>query len=343
MELDPSSIEPGPAASYMVPDDDADARLVTDLRDRGQLSPITVCPIGDGQYRMIDGHRRLRAHAAATTMAEGPGKCGSTLRAIVRQVTDLDAALENLADADHRRRRCALESAHDIASTYALAVQQSPRLTLREFGTSVGRAFGTVSEQIRIAELVTPALLRDAGAERPDGAIVTAVRKIGHTTLRSVTKLAAKGDYDGAAALLRAAVSRASSTSRSGRPRRRPGGHGGNFERSDAGSHSQLVDGEASDERIAGCRHRRCRRLPASRRPGLAPGDAVQMVAACAALVRATTAVSFIEAPSGAALVLGQRPEQLDAVGCDQLAAAIAALHNRLAARRRQLTVVSSA
>ena len=337
VELDPSRIQLDDPARCVVPDDQEDARLAEDLRARGQVEPIIVRPLGDGRFEIVDGRRRVRLHTAIMATPETSGACQPEVRAIVRHVTPLDAAVARLSAADFAGRLCALEAAHEVASTYHLAAQQDSNLTMRDFGTSISRAFGTVSEQIRIAKVVTPTLLREAGAEREGGTIDAVVRKLTHATLLRIAKRKETGDGSGAAALLRTALAQASEPVTKRGPRHRP-------DTPEAAANSATSTATENAPGV-GAGDAQVGVPPASAGSALRDGASIasvssettRMVVACAAIVRSTTRIAYIEAPSGAALVIGDRVESLDSVGCDQLSAAIDALHERLAARRSEL------
>jgi len=101
-ELAVGSIRPNPKQPRTVFDEDALGELVESIREVGLLQPVVVRPLGDEQYELVMGERRLRATQAAGL---------ETIPAIVRptQEHDLlrDALLENL----HRAQLNPLEEA----------------------------------------------------------------------------------------------------------------------------------------------------------------------------------------------------------------------------------------
>ena len=171
IDLDPSqirvSVSVGALAHGTITDEAADAALTEDLRRRGQLAPVTVRPLGDRTFELIDGHRRVRAHDAVMRGADPSAACRATIRAVVRQVTPLDAAVARLAELDHQRDLCALERAVAVGHVYTLARADRPALTTREFAASVNRAHGATSEQIRITEHITARAAGCRGSRAP--------------------------------------------------------------------------------------------------------------------------------------------------------------------------------
>jgi ParB/RepB/Spo0J family partition protein len=90
-------ILPNPDQPRRILSEQDDNELMEDIRERGVLQPIIVCPAGGkpGRYVLVAGQRRLRASGMAGNV---------TIPAIVRNYTELEArtvaAIENLQRKD---------------------------------------------------------------------------------------------------------------------------------------------------------------------------------------------------------------------------------------------------
>ena len=80
---------------FKVLDDEKMEDLIESIRENGILTPVLVRPIGNDQYEMISGHRRM--HAASMLKME-------MIPAIVRQMSDAEAVLK-MVDSNIRKRR----------------------------------------------------------------------------------------------------------------------------------------------------------------------------------------------------------------------------------------------
>ena len=94
-DLDPAKISDFPNHPFHVRMDEEMEQMVESVRERGVLSPVLVCPMPDGSYQMVSGHRRK----FASELAELP-----TVPCIVRELTD-DEAIIIMGDSNLQRER----------------------------------------------------------------------------------------------------------------------------------------------------------------------------------------------------------------------------------------------
>jgi ParB family transcriptional regulator, chromosome partitioning protein len=97
-------ISPNPNQPRKMFDETALAELASSIRERGVMEPIVVRP-KDGKYEIVAGERRYRASKLAG-LAEIP--------AIVRDLSDEDAAAEALLENFQREDLTTIEKAHAI-------------------------------------------------------------------------------------------------------------------------------------------------------------------------------------------------------------------------------------
>ncbi len=147
-DLAVQSIRPNPKQPRQVFDEDALAELVASIGEVGLLQPVVVRPLGDDQYELVMGERRLRATQAAGL---------DTIPAIVRptQEHDLlrDALLENL----HRAQLNPLEEAaayQQLLSDFGC--------TQEELSGRIKRSRPHISNTIRLLQLPAPVQRRVA-------------------------------------------------------------------------------------------------------------------------------------------------------------------------------------
>lgn len=147
-ELPVSGIRPNPKQPRTVFDEDALSELVESIREVGLLQPIVVRPLGDDQYELVMGERRLRATQAADL---------ESIPAIVRptQEHDLlrDALLENL----HRAQLNPLEE----AAAYQQLLTDFG-CTQEELSLRIKRSRPHISNTIRLLQLPAPVQRRVA-------------------------------------------------------------------------------------------------------------------------------------------------------------------------------------
>ena len=94
-DLPTTEISDFPDHPFKVRMDEEMEQMVESVRERGVLSPVLVCPMPDGSYQMVSGHRRK----FASELAELP-----TVPCIVRELTD-DEAIIIMVDSNLQRER----------------------------------------------------------------------------------------------------------------------------------------------------------------------------------------------------------------------------------------------
>lgn len=100
--LQVGAISPNPRQPREVFDDEPLAELAHSLREVGMLQPVVVRPLGEGQYELVAGERRLRA-ARMAGLDEVP--------AVVRETGDDQLLTEALVENIHRTDLNPLEEA----------------------------------------------------------------------------------------------------------------------------------------------------------------------------------------------------------------------------------------
>ena len=93
MEIEIAKIHPFKNHPFHVVDDDRMKRLVDSIRENGILVPAIVRSIGNDEYEMISGHRRM--HAAQKLGME-------RIPVIIREMTD-DEAIVKMVDSNIQR------------------------------------------------------------------------------------------------------------------------------------------------------------------------------------------------------------------------------------------------
>ena len=147
-ELPIDSIRANPQQPRSIFDEDALQELVFSISTIGLLQPIVVRPLGNNEYELVAGERRLRASALA----------GFTeIPAIIRHTEDAnmlrDALLENL----HRSNLNALEE----AAAYSQMLTDFG-CTQEELAQRIGRSRPQVSNTLRLLKLPAPVQSRVA-------------------------------------------------------------------------------------------------------------------------------------------------------------------------------------
>lgn len=145
---------------YKVQDNEEMAALSESIRENGILSPLVVRPVGNEQYEIISGHRRLYA-ARKAGLAEVP---------VLICDLDRDAAAIALVDSNlHREHILPSEKAfayklkaealkHQGQRTDITSVQVAPKLSTEIIGEQEGISKDTVKRYIRLTHLI-PELL----------------------------------------------------------------------------------------------------------------------------------------------------------------------------------------
>ncbi len=140
-ELDTESIRPNPQQPRSVFDEDALAELAFSIKEIGLLQPVVVRPIGEDDYELIAGERRLRA-----TKEAGLG----TIPAIIRTTDDADMLRDALLENLHRADLNPLEE----AAAYAQMLTDFD-CTQEQLAARIGRSRPQVSNTLRLLKLPT--------------------------------------------------------------------------------------------------------------------------------------------------------------------------------------------
>lgn len=101
-EIPIASITPNPRQPRTVFDEDQLAELVSSIKDVGLLQPVVVRPLGNDQYELVMGERRLRATKEAGF---------TTIPAIIRPTEEADLLRDALLENLHRAQLNPLEEA----------------------------------------------------------------------------------------------------------------------------------------------------------------------------------------------------------------------------------------
>lgn len=118
--------------------------LATSLRERGQLTPVLVRPLGDGRYQLVHGERRWRAAQVAGL---------ATLRAEVRDLDEAEAYRLALVENLQRDDLNAIEEGEAFRRLLAEGMTQA------QVGGLVGKTQSYVAQKLRL--LNAPACLRE--------------------------------------------------------------------------------------------------------------------------------------------------------------------------------------
>ncbi|GHG04278.1 MULTISPECIES: ParB/RepB/Spo0J family partition protein [Amycolatopsis] len=147
-EIPVGSIKPNPKQPRQVFDEDALAELEHSIREFGLMQPIVVRELGNDEYELVMGERRLRASQQAELEA---------IPAIVRQTADesmlRDALLENI----HRVQLNPLEE----AAAYQQLLDEFA-VTHEELASRIGRSRPVITNTIRLLKLPLPVQRRVA-------------------------------------------------------------------------------------------------------------------------------------------------------------------------------------
>ncbi len=137
-----SSIEANPYQPRTQFDEEALNELAQSIKTYGLIQPVTVRPVGNGNYQLISGERRFRA-AQIAGLTEIP--------AFVRTVDDAQsiqmALVENIQRADL--------NAIEIAMSYQMLIDEC-HFTQEELGAKVGKTNTTISNYLPLLKLPTP-------------------------------------------------------------------------------------------------------------------------------------------------------------------------------------------
>lgn len=162
MQLPVNKLRPFENHPFQVKDDDEMEQLVWSILTQGVLTPLVVRPMGNEEYGVISGHRRLRACQKAGI---------ETVPALIYTL-DRDAAAIALVDSNlHREKILPSEKAFayklkmDAMSHQGTSCQVGTKLRTDEMiGECTGESARQVQRYIRLTELI-PEILRmvDAG------------------------------------------------------------------------------------------------------------------------------------------------------------------------------------
>ena len=136
---------------FKVADNEEMDQLVESIRTQGVLTPVVVRPMGDGEYEVISGHRRL--HACKKAGME-------TIPALVMDM-DRDAAAIALVDSNlHREHILPSEKAfafkmkRDALNRQGTSRQLGEKLSVTQISESAGDSERQVHRYIRLTYLI---------------------------------------------------------------------------------------------------------------------------------------------------------------------------------------------
>ena len=147
-ELPLAAIRPNPRQPRTVFDEDSLAELAESIAEVGLLQPVVVRPLGEGQYELVMGERRLRACALAGL---------ETIPAIVRRTEDADLLRDALLENLHRAQLNPLEE----AAAYQQMLDDFG-CTQEELSRRIKRSRPQISNTIRLLQLPPPVQRRVA-------------------------------------------------------------------------------------------------------------------------------------------------------------------------------------
>jgi len=196
-ELPIGVIAPNPRQPRTVFDEEALAELVFSIKEIGLLQPIVVRDVGNEQFELIAGERRLRASKEAGL---------ASIPAIIRATDDEDLLRDALLENLHRANLNALEEAaayQQLLSDFGC--------TQEELAPRIGRSRPQVSNTLRLLKLPPDVQRRvaagvlSAGHARallslddPAAMEVLAARIVAEgLSVRSVEEIIIVGDGDG--------------------------------------------------------------------------------------------------------------------------------------------------
>ena len=142
---------------FKVLDDEKMQDLVDSIKENGILTPVLVRPIGNDQYEMISGHRRM--HAASLLKM-------TMIPAIIREMDDEEAVLKMVDSNIQREELLPSEKAFAYKMKLEAMKRQGKRtdLTLCQSGTKsrsdkelaeqVGESARSIQRYIRLTELI---------------------------------------------------------------------------------------------------------------------------------------------------------------------------------------------
>jgi ParB/RepB/Spo0J family partition protein len=165
-------------------------QLIASVKARGVAQAILVRPNGDGTYQIVFGERRWRAAKAAGH---------TTIKAEIRELDDLEAALEQIAENIDREDLTSLEKAKALRRALDAAKRQGVRMGQREWAARLGKSQATVSKYLTLLALYTevPAFKQayDAGRATDTDAVHLGklIRQVGKQQPELVERALARG------------------------------------------------------------------------------------------------------------------------------------------------------
>ena len=147
-EVPVAAVRPNPRQPRTVFDEDALAELVDSIKEVGLLQPVVVRPLGNAEYELVMGERRLRASQQAGL---------STIPAIIRRTEDADLLRDALLENLHRAQLNPLEE----AAAYQQMMSDFS-CTQEELSQRIKRSRPQISNTIRLLQLPAPVQRRVA-------------------------------------------------------------------------------------------------------------------------------------------------------------------------------------
>jgi ParB/RepB/Spo0J family partition protein len=150
-------------------------QLAASIRARGVAQAVHVRPNQDGTYQIIFGERRWRAAKAAGL---------TEIKAEIRQLDDLETALEQISENMDRKDLSSLEKAKALRRALSAAKQEGVRLGQRELAARLGKSQASVSKYLTLLALYTsvPGFQRAYDAKRVTDTDAVHLGKLVHQT-----------------------------------------------------------------------------------------------------------------------------------------------------------------
>jgi ParB family chromosome partitioning protein len=139
LEVDINSIRPNPRQPRTVFEDDSLRELAASIKEIGILQPPVVRKVGENQYELIMGERRLRAAKLAGL---------SNIPVIIRETSDNELLREALIENIHRSNLNSLEE----AAAYSQMLDDFG-LTHDELAKRIGRSRPVITNTLRLLNL----------------------------------------------------------------------------------------------------------------------------------------------------------------------------------------------
>ena len=144
LEVDINSIKPNPRQPRSIFDDESLRELSASIKEIGILQPPVVRKVGENQYELIMGERRLRAAKLAGL---------TSIPVIIRETSDNELLREALIENIHRSNLNSLEE----AAAYSQMLDDFG-LTHDELAKRIGKSRPVITNTLRLLNL--PALVQ---------------------------------------------------------------------------------------------------------------------------------------------------------------------------------------